>query len=691
MSNTNVRAKFKYSDSLRSQGIRLLNLKYGRQEEMIHFNLHTHTLQSTPDYIALSYTWGNPKDTIPVLCDGKIIDITRSLEGALRQLRKSQRALLRETFPERNLTQPLYFWIDAVCINQSDIEEKNCQVGLMADIYREACKVIIWLGPADDSSDSVMDYLNMLGAKAEDCGMDIGPDPYREIWQEMVSISGVIRDVHQPRFYFIEAPDGGTIRVTRKALQDLFYSISGWNDDRNVLPIANIKRLFTRPWWGRIWVLQEVAIPEKVEFTCGTKRITRRRCSAALNAYCALWSTIASRYIDIPRLRPYHLEIFLACFQHKPLIMLSSWQVYRFWRFPLAALLRLTCVGSHNIQRHGPHHLDSTDARDKIYALLSIAADREELKLKGVLPDYGKSKEETFTTAMAALLEQGHISLLSFCQISEPPSDLPSWVPDWSRSMIHKLQDVENDHITIYPRFSASGPEPQHPSVTIVRKDGGIEGISVICQIYDKIYAVGSFPGRSSSHEVPILETFSWPTEWLVEIIRLTYLRERDYQNFGDRLRASARTSIGEVGFDRGRRLTRVGESRFHDAVCLLQSGARHVKQSYIKSEIEKYLDDNGIRDMSMDSIGANQRLGSEIMGRSLRRLPCVTNKGHLVLSSEHVNQGDVIALIRGAQIPFILRHQSSGKYQIISEAYVDGIMDGEAMKLSKCQAVELV
>jgi hypothetical protein len=92
-----------------------------------------------------------------------------------------------------------------------------------------------------------------------------------------------------------------------------------------------------------------------------------------------------------------------------------------------------------------------------------------------------------------------------------------------------------------------------------------------------------------------------------------------------------------------------------------------------------------------MDSIGANQRLGSEIIGRSLRRLPCVTNKGHVVLCSEHVNQGDVIALIRGAQVPFILQRQSGGKYQIISEAYVDGIMDGEAMELSKCQAVELV
>jgi hypothetical protein len=95
--------------------------------------------------------------------------------------------------------------------------------------------------------------------------------------------------------------------------------------------------------------------------------------------------------------------------------MLSSWQVYRFERFQLAALLRLTCVGSHNVQRHGPHHLESTDPLDKIYAFLGIAADRGELKLMGVFPDYTKSKKEIYTATMAALLEQGHLSLLSFC------------------------------------------------------------------------------------------------------------------------------------------------------------------------------------------------------------------------------------------------------------------------------------
>jgi hypothetical protein len=204
-------------------------------------------------------------------------------------------------------------------------------------------------------------------------------------------------------------------------------------------------------------------------------------------------------------------------------------------------------------------------------------------------------------------------------------------------------------------------------------------------------YAVGSFPSRSSSHEVPILETFSWPIEWLVEILRLTYLNGRGYQDLSSRIRASVRTSIGDVGLSLDTRLTRVGDDRFLDGVSLLQGGIKYIKQNYIKSQIQQYLDDDGIRDMVKTRAVANVRLGSEIIGKSLRRLTFITRKGHLVLSSEHVHQGDVIALIRGAQVPFILRRQSGGKYQIISEAYVDGIMDGEVMKASKCKAVELV
>jgi hypothetical protein len=78
-----------------------------------------------------------------------------------------------------------------------------------------------------------------------------------------------------------------------------------------------------------------------------------------------------------------------------------------------------------------------------------------------------------------------------------------------------------------------------------------------------------------------------------------------------------------------------------------------------------------------------SNQLNSEIIGKSLGRRPFVTKKGHLVLSSEHVERGDAIALIRGAQVPFVLRRQSNRRYQIVSEAYVDGIMEGEAMDVS--------
>jgi hypothetical protein len=74
-----------------------------------------------------------------------------------------------------------------------------------------------------------------------------------------------------------------------------------------------------------------------------------------------------------------------------------------------------------------------------------------------------------------------------------------------------------------------------------------------------------------------------------------------------------------------------------------------------------------------------------------LGRLPSVTRKGHLVLGPEYVKRGDFVALIKGAQVPFVLRRQHNEKYQLIGEVYVDGIMDGEAMENIKWCNVNLV
>jgi len=83
-------------------------------------------------YEALSYTWGAPRGTRPILCEGRAILVTPNCEQALLHL--------RQKFRPRNL------WIDAICIDQQSVSEKNQQVPMMGDIYRRASRSILWLG-----------------------------------------------------------------------------------------------------------------------------------------------------------------------------------------------------------------------------------------------------------------------------------------------------------------------------------------------------------------------------------------------------------------------------------------------------------------------------------------------------------------------------------------------------------------
>lgn len=124
---------------------------------------------------------------------------------------------------------------------------------------------------------------------------------------------------------FVQAIDGNISVVLRRELDSLFYSISGWHQQDGLLPVLGMKRLFTRPWWGRIWVLQEVTLPERAEFVCGSKRISRHRCSAAINAYAALWVILMQKALDSPwSFTAYHLAITTSLFHHRPNVMLSS-------------------------------------------------------------------------------------------------------------------------------------------------------------------------------------------------------------------------------------------------------------------------------------------------------------------------------------------------------------------------------
>lgn len=106
-----------------------------------------------PPYKALSYTWGDGKAKSNIYINGKNLTITLSLATALYHLRPR--------------FEPLKIWIDQISINQEDLQEKTEQVQQMDRIYRNTEEGLVWLGPAQSGSDTLMDVFNKLGTFAE--------------------------------------------------------------------------------------------------------------------------------------------------------------------------------------------------------------------------------------------------------------------------------------------------------------------------------------------------------------------------------------------------------------------------------------------------------------------------------------------------------------------------------------------
>jgi hypothetical protein len=109
-----------------------------------------------PEFVAISYAWGNQAPTAALQLQGSpptSIKIRPNVDEMFRYLRFADR--------ERCL------WVDALCINQNDLEEKAAQVKFMGAIYRNAKVVVVWLGPPADAHDSVGQLFEDLVKYAE--------------------------------------------------------------------------------------------------------------------------------------------------------------------------------------------------------------------------------------------------------------------------------------------------------------------------------------------------------------------------------------------------------------------------------------------------------------------------------------------------------------------------------------------
>ncbi|KAF8849376.1 hypothetical protein BDZ45DRAFT_559196, partial [Acephala macrosclerotiorum] len=97
-------------------------------------------MDTIPPYAAISYTWGDDMSDRPIYVDGRRLSVKPNLKAALLEFR-------------RQPPQPVLLWIDGICINQKDTDERDSQVQIMAKIYAKADYLVVWLGVGDRKID----------------------------------------------------------------------------------------------------------------------------------------------------------------------------------------------------------------------------------------------------------------------------------------------------------------------------------------------------------------------------------------------------------------------------------------------------------------------------------------------------------------------------------------------------------
>jgi hypothetical protein len=213
-----------------------------------------------------------------------------------------------------------FLWVDAICINQADEKERSQQVQQIAKIYSNADKVLIWLGKATSEMASLMDALEQFRKN----------DPYR--------IPG-----HWP------------------------IDNSVWKTHR-----TGLLQLLERPWFSRMWSLQDAANAKHADVCCGA------------------WSIPAEIFTLAPSLVG---EVPLLQCQSVLDVMTESSRVGSWWaqKRDLSTLLR-------KFQTY-----KTSDERDKIYALLGMSTDAQDLQ--SLVIDYQKPTHRVVHEAVTYLLQ----------------------------------------------------------------------------------------------------------------------------------------------------------------------------------------------------------------------------------------------------------------------------------------------
>lgn len=630
---------FVYEPLLSSRHIRLITLYPGPWSSDLRCRVQQINLDdpdgSNPIHEALSYTWGDPNPSHTLFCNDGSFKIGNNLHSALLHLRSEQ--------------SPRVLWIDAICINQNDVPERNAQVRLMSEIYYEAGRVVIWLGESDETT---LDGISMLQ------GLERRLTEGRS---------------HKPSKFDFEEPD--------------FEMDETWNTESELsLPLRNILQ---RPWFSRMWVLQESSLARAAMVLCGHHVIT--------------WETLfnACFYLNIAPRTEKFIDTSIVDTMNFVWAQQSKFGEHDSFRYHLldrsgyAGLLHLLSLTNQSAE--------STDARDKVYALLGLSREG----LNGELaPDYSLSFREAYIkTAKTLIRLTGSIKILSLAEHKKSLDDvvLPSWVPDWRRRGETLLET--KSPLGFDPGFdafySAAGTTPAITNEVPLPDPDVFSAAGFRLSTISKVWSVppalqllervpcklgqgwkcivacpefledGSEPEQDLAKTHHQYYTFPGGEEAKVETIAEAYGSTlcADLWYFSPRINDLYRRVYFPTMYPRLQQVTRedVADPEWMKAIEFAAGfdWIRHVNRMMVKRKAFRTID------------------------------------GMMGICPETAQAGDEVVILPGGDVPLILRHiksserelnrrvESSEKWSLIGESYVHGIMDGEALKPSKDGSIQ--
>lgn len=548
--------------------IRLITLEPGYRDAAIVVELNTWLLQrgssTLPSYHAVSYVWGTQSSpqTVCVRDKGqlKTLRITQNLASALRHIRKS--------------TQALVLWVDAICINQEDTDERSSQVAAMGDIYSLADNVVVWLGEGSEDSSLGIRSIEALSVMVERTDGTSG----------------------------LRWKDGFSDSARNSVVQNSRAAISLYN-------------LFSREWFERLWVRQEVFFARSTTLVCGDNSMP--------------WSQLELAW-----------DVLFAHQAIDTIEKAANVNPGTFWRRLQVAtvLVRRQRVKFAHLRKFCGH-VKCTDPRDRIFGLLGLLAPND--LPPGCRPDYSLSLHDVYLSAVSFHIEYTkQLDILFSCELQggDFNDDFPSWVPDFRIPLIAEPVSVMSYASSVLPSdFAIDGAS--------LKVRASKAGTVISCRRIEQ-----NLGGDSST-----LIEFEEHLCRLWEFVTST----------------SADPGIANFCLV-------LGGGQLRESF-LPPTGKRIPSLEQCSNLVKDVLNDMACRETKWtpEDFSTLQAYNYTFSQASRNRSLVVTDQGQLGLAPLWVKPGDEIYVVLGCRLPLLLRPAQRGAFQVVGPGFFPQFDDG--------------